>query len=185
MNVKWSPWTHSTNWNGPVPTALVRDSAESAVSLIEDVEVLEEVEHARPRLVGLQHDGVLVGRLDAVEPRALRRQRADEPGELRIAHAQQVVLDVVAGELATGVELHALAQVQLELAQVAADVPAFGEHRLRLELVVVLDESVVGEESDVDGGLGDLVSLDGAEVANHAGIQRPAGFSSRRCRLGS
>ena len=59
------------------------------------------------------------------EPVALVAQRRDL--ELGVAHAQQVVLDVVAGELAAGVPLDALAQVELDLLQVGAQVPAFGQ----------------------------------------------------------
>src|SRR5579864_6730416 len=54
-------------------------------------------------------------------------------------------------------ELDALAQVQLELGEIAADVPALGQHWLGLELLIVIDEPVIGEKRDVDGGLGDLV----------------------------
>ena len=41
-----------TKMNGPVPTALVLASGPSSGVLVDDVEVLEEVEHGRPRLIG-------------------------------------------------------------------------------------------------------------------------------------
>jgi hypothetical protein len=37
-------------------------------------------------------------------------------------------------------------QVELDLPQVSAEIPAFGEHRLREQLVVVLDDAVEREE---------------------------------------
>ena len=91
---------------------------------------LEEVEHRRPRGVGRQDDGVLVGRLDRGEPVAPGDVRAR--ADLGIPHAQDVPLDVVAGQLAAGVELDALAQVELDLLVVGRDVPALGQHRLDL-----------------------------------------------------
>ena len=48
----------------------------------------------------------------------------------RIGSAQDGVLDVVAGQLAAGMELHALAQIELDVVVVGADVPALGQHRL-------------------------------------------------------
>ena len=56
-------------------------------------------------------------------------------------------------------ELNALAQVELELLEIAADVPALGEHRLSGELVVVLNESVIRQERHVHRGLGHLVTF--------------------------
>ena len=139
----WSPWTHSTNVNGPVPEALVLASGPSRTVPIAHVELLEEVEHRRSRLFGLQDDRVLVGCVDGREPGALGGEVAVTG--FRVLDADEVPLDVVAGELAAGVPGHALAQVELDLLVVGRDVPALGEHGQRLELVVVGDQSVVGE----------------------------------------
>ncbi len=74
--------------------------------------------------------------------------------------AQDVVLDVVAGELAAGVELDALAQVELELLEVGADVPAFGQHRLRLEIEVVRGQAVEDQPRGLTAAAGDAVAVD-------------------------
>ena len=120
----------------------------------------------------LQDDGVLVGRVDRREPVALVGERAG--ADLGVAHAQQVVLDVVAGELAAGVELDALAQVELDLLGVGAQLPALGQLRLGLELVVVARsggrrparQTRTGWEQDVD--------FEAGQVADDGGAQRAA-----------
>ena len=63
-------------------------------------------------------------------PLAVRAQRRAR--QLRIAHAQEVPLDVVAGELATRVVRHAFAQVEGDRLVVGCDVPALGQSGLGL-----------------------------------------------------
>src|SRR5437870_10666640 len=93
---------------------------------IDNVEVFEEVKRSWAWLIGAQNDGVLVGRFDAGEPVALQNQGSG--GNLRIAHVQHVPFDIVARELAPRVELHTFPQVQLELFEVATELPAFSQH---------------------------------------------------------
>src|SRR5205823_14113424 len=77
--------------------------------LVLNVQVLEEVEQGRARLLGLEHDGVLVGRLDGRPPFALLLDLAIEA--LATLDAAQVVLDVGAGEFSPRVVLDTFAQV--------------------------------------------------------------------------
>ena len=123
-----------------------------------------------------EDDRVLVGRIDRREPGALQAHgtRAD----LRIAYAEKIPLDVVAGELAAGVELDALAQAQLDLTRVRADVPLLGEHRAGLLLQVVFRQAVVhvkervvgGRAADVPVQAGDVVERPVAQAATAPGL---------------
>ena len=72
----------------------------------------------------------------------------------------------------------ALAQVELDLLEVAADVPALGEHRLRLELRVVLREGVVDGPDGVERGRADAVRVDAArpEIGRRGDAQDAAGL---------
>ena len=108
--------------------------------LVQNVEHLQEVEDVDPRLLGSNRHGVLVARL----PLGVRGHKAgDDAGrQLEVQDAVEVVDNVVAGDFAPRVEGHALAQGQCNLLAVAALVPAFGERRLRLQVVVVFGQSV-------------------------------------------
>ena len=146
---------------------------------VEDAQVLQEIEDTRPWLVRLQDDGVLVGLLPACPPRATRR---DDRGErvLWIACAEQVVLDVVAGEFAAGVELDALAQVQLDLGVVGALLPAFGQPWRDIQVVVVVDQHLVDLAERVVRHGRPQDGVDGDQVADLTPAQRAAGLDLRR-----
>ena len=139
------------------------------VSLSTWLKYFEEVEDRRPRQVGREHDRVFVGRVDGGEPVALVAQRRNL--ELGVAHAQQVVLDVVAGELATGVPLHHLAQIELDLLTVGAQVPTFGQLGLRLEIGVVADQAIEDPPGGVELVGRGVVPVEGRDVAGHAEAQ--------------
>ena len=111
---------------------------------IDDVEVLEEVEHRRPGLLGLEHDRALVGRIDRREPVALIAE--PDRWALRIADAEEVPLHVVAGEFATRVPLDTWSKSERDPLQVGAEIPSLREHWLRLQLLVILDQSIEREE---------------------------------------
>ena len=125
----------------------------------------------------------LSGVVDAGEPVTPRdiRARAD----LRVAHAQDVPLDVVAGQLATGVELDALAQIELDLSVVRCDVPAFGQHRLSFASSVVLDQAVVRRPYGVGQGGGALMAVEIRHVGSRREAECSAGLGLPRSRLGS
>ena len=93
--------------------------------LVHDVQNLQKVETAAHGCLALRTTVYL----SRVAPGGLGRDKAgdDARGELEIQDAVQVENDVVAGHLATRVELHALAQVQLDLGRVSVLVPTFGE----------------------------------------------------------
>ena len=93
------------------------------------------------RRVHVQDDRVFVRRIDRLEPG--REVVPLAVGDLAIADALHVPLDVVGGELASGVPRHGLAQVQFELLGVAGVLPAFGQHRFGLQLVVEIDQPLV------------------------------------------
>src|SRR5438093_11114369 len=95
---------------------------------IDDIHGAEEIEYTRAGPIGCQHYGVLIRRVNGLKPGGLLTECRDDASHLRIANAHDVVLDVVAGQLATVVELHAFPQAEPELLQVAADVPALREH---------------------------------------------------------
>jgi hypothetical protein len=66
------------------------------------------------------------------------------------------------------VELHAPPQVQLDLTHIAAQLPALGEHRLRLPVLVVGREAVVREPGVLRRGVLIEVWLEVDDVANLA-----------------
>src|SRR5918911_4260297 len=70
--------------------------------LVDHVQALKEIEHEWTWLLRVQDDRVLVRRLERAEPVALVHERAR--ADLRIANAEEVVLDVVTGEVAAVVE---------------------------------------------------------------------------------
>ena len=55
---------------------------------------------------------------------------------------RNVPLDVVAAEFTTGVVLHTVPQVQLDLLRIGAQIPVFGEHGLRLLVCIVSGQPV-------------------------------------------
>src|ERR1051326_9316397 len=97
-----------------------------------------------PGLRRLHHDRVLVlGRKGGVLP---EEAGDDANSDLRVQRTLGIPDHVVGGELAPRVIGHALAQIQCDLLQVAADVPALGKLRLRLEILVRSEERRVGKE---------------------------------------
>ena len=98
----------------PVPTALVLASGPSVVSLSRMFRTSKKSKTAGHGCSALRDDGVFVG----LRPGGLGRHEAgdDARRELEVQDAVEVVDDVVAGHLAPGVELHALAQVELDAA---------------------------------------------------------------------
>ena len=111
----WSPETHSPSLNGPVPFIVVAALGLSVGLLVQDAQIQNRIERARSRHLGRQDHGVFVGvsmvlQYDAPGPTVAR---FNVFGSWRL---QQRVLDVVAGQLAAVVVLHALAQVELESA---------------------------------------------------------------------
>ena len=139
---------------------------------VDDVHPLEEVEHRRARRFRLEHDGVLVGCLDGGEPAAPRH--VGTGSNLRIAHAEDVPLDVVTGQLAPGVELDTRAQVELDLLEVGRDVPALGQHGLRLAVFVVANEAVVRGPDGVLQRRRALVTVEVGHVGGGREAQHPA-----------
>ena len=83
---------------------------------------------------------VLVGGVDVGEPHALLVELVGV--DRRIADAQQVPLDVLAGQLATAVVLDAVAQVELQPSLVVRELPGLGEHGLRFAVVVVGQQAI-------------------------------------------
>ena len=104
----------------------------------------------------------------------------DADGDLGIERALQVPHDVVGGELAAAVIRHALAQVDRDLLAVAADVPALGELGLRLEVLVVPGQRVVGQP-DVEPAVGrPVVAVQIGDVAEFGRLQCAARLGLRR-----
>src|SRR5207249_1479003 len=60
----------------------------------------------------------------------------------RIAHALEIPLHIVAGELSTGMVGHSFPQVERHGLVVGRDVPALGEAWLRLSFFVVVNEPI-------------------------------------------
>jgi hypothetical protein len=71
-------------------------------------------------------------------------------GDLRISNPQQVVLDVVTGELASRMKLDAFAEIELDLFVIRGYVPALGKHRAWTEFLVIGDQSVVDQPDAID-----------------------------------
>ena len=88
-----------------------------------------EVEDTGPRFVGVEDHRVHVGCVDSGEPCRLLAECRDQRGQLWILQTLDVVLDVVAAQLATIVERDTLLQVELECRKVVGDVPALGANR--------------------------------------------------------
>src|SRR5438874_141672 len=82
-------------------------------SLVEHVQILEQVEDCRAGTVGRQNDGVFIGSVYATEPVALTCILTR--GRVRSANAEQVPFHVVTGELTSRVIGEILAQIELDL----------------------------------------------------------------------
>src|SRR6185503_17823311 len=89
----------------------------------------------------------------------------DARGDLRVGDAREVVQNVVAGQLAAIVERYAFAQVQLDLPRISALLPALGQHRLDLEVVVVARERVVDDPRRQADLRAVIVAIEGDELA--------------------
>ena len=99
-------------------------------------------------------------------------QNAD--GDFGIERALHVPDDVVGGELSTAVVRDAFAQVDRDLLAVGADIPAFGQLWLRLEVLVVPRQRVI-RQPDVKAAVGrPVVAIQVGDVAEFGGLQRAA-----------
>ena len=116
-----------------------------------------------------------VGRLDAAPVLRAGPDRRVVHG-LGILGFEQRVFDVVAGELAPILVLDALAQVELDLLVVRAEVPAFGQSRLWRKRRVVGDQLVVdlADGIAVVGGPDEWIQP--GDVAHDADAQRATCF---------
>ena len=117
--------------------------------------------------MALQNRAPVVGLFDAGPPTAAdsdhRRVRV-----LRIPCADQVVLHIVAGELATRVELDTLTQIEFDLGIIGALLPTFGQPRHDREIVVVVDQHLVDLSEGVVGHGRPEDRVDGDQVADLA-----------------
>jgi len=132
----------------------------------------------------MQHRLVRVGRVDAGD--RLERTTLLRAPLLHVApRRQEAELDVLARELASGVEFHALAQGQLDAQTVVGHLPLGGEVGLRLELVDLVADQRLVDEADQGGdravGVGEEVrrdqvgvDADGDGAAGHGGVGRRA-----------
>ena len=70
--------------------------------------------------------------------------RGDAAGKRRVQHQLDRVLDVPGVDLLAVVELHALAEVEEDRLLVGRDLPGLRQRRLQVQVLVPLDERVVG-----------------------------------------
>ena len=88
-----------------------------------------------------------------------------------VAHAEQVVPHVVTRILAAGVPLNHLAQIELDLLTVGAQVPTLGQLGLRLETRVVGNQAIEDRPRRVVLVGGGVVPVESRDVSGHAEAQ--------------
>ena len=120
----------------------------------------------------MEDGGVFVRGVDAGEPAGLVRELSGT--HLRVLGAEDIEFDVVAGEVAAGVPLHTLAHIQLDLAVIAADIPALGQDRLRNGAGVVVGQLLEHQRRVLVVVAREEVAFERGWIADDRGAQRPA-----------